>query len=162
MSYNRALRLLPPVVILVFTIGFLVLTYQLPAASRSAPLMVAWVTLFLTAVDVITRLRNPLGNLLMRLFNPAGLREEDTAPTREEVRHTLQAIGMMALLVAALLLIGVLPASGLFIGGAFIYGGSTRRLAVIVAAVFTLLLWAVFSELLGLVLFPGLLFGGLI
>ena len=162
MNRRRVLRFAPPIAVLVFTCVFLMLTLQLPVAARSAPLMTAWITLFLAVIDIITRLRNPAGHLLMRMLNPAGVLEGGELPTRQEVRLTLQAIGLMALLVVGLLLIGVLPASAMFLVGALMFGGAGRRLAIGLAVVFTLLLWAVFAVLLHLTPFPGLLFGGFI
>lgn len=160
MNRRRALRFAPPVAVLVFSAAFLALTFQLPVAARSAPLMVAWVTLLLAVIDIGTRLDNPLGQFLMRMLNPAGLLEGERAPSARDVRHALHAMGLMAVLVVALLLLGVLLASALFIAGAYLLGGASRWLAVIVAVVFTSVLGLVFAVLLQLSLFPGLLFGG--
>jgi len=151
--------LLPPLVLWLLALGFLVLGYGFPGGSATVPVLVGWLMLVLTTLDIATRLPGSLGRAVARVLNPAMAHHE--APSRE--RRTRQMIAIFGLIafVAALVLIGILPASAIFMLTALCAGARVRWwVGLAGAAVMAVLIWAVFHSLLGLELFPGLLFDG--
>jgi hypothetical protein len=67
----------------------------------------------------------------------------------------------MLVYLAAMLLVGVLPTVPVFMLVALRFGaGRGWLVSVVGAAGMVLLVWAVFARLLGLEIFPGLLFDG--
>ncbi|MGC1300764.1 MAG: tripartite tricarboxylate transporter TctB family protein [Caulobacteraceae bacterium] len=154
------LRFLPAAVCWLFSAGFLAMTYTLPPAARAMPLMVGWCTLGLATLDMASRLKGKLGEALMRTLNPAGLKPEppDTVSGRYAL---LSGIGLVVLLVTAFLLFGALVAAPVLIFAALMIANRKEwLLSLAIAAGSTLVIWLLFSVLLRLQLYPGVLFGG--
>jgi len=155
-------RYIPAVVAWLFAAGFLVLTYQLPLSARSTPALVGWITLGLATVDILSRTGGEFGPALMRAVNPAGLKPRSDAPTHTTA-DLVTGIGLIAVLVALFIVVGVLPTTALFTFGALTlaYRSELIRNAAIAGAA-TLGVWLLFAILLRLQLYPGLLFGGML
>jgi hypothetical protein len=155
---------LPPIAVLAFVIAFLVMTHLLPPAARAMPLMVGWITLGLTALDIVSRTDTEVGRLTMRALNPSGLASSEPLDLEsvrpEKGNHVWIAIAMPMFLVTGLSLIGILPAAALFTFVAFLLNGSRKVPALAAAGVFTFFIWLIFGMSLQLQLFPGILFGG--
>jgi hypothetical protein len=137
---------LPALAFGLISVVYLLLCRQIPAAAASMPVKVGWFTLLLCVADLA---------LLQCVPGQAVTHE------RADTRRQAMAIGGVVLLSAALVLLGLLPAVGLFMVIALRLAGRHRWGASLIgAAVLTLVLWLVFAQLLQLELFPGLLFGG--
>ena len=152
---------LPPLLLGVVSVGFLVIGYGFSADSGAMPILIGWAMIVLTGLDLLTRLRTPLGDALARALNPSALTE--TAEPRQPFRTVRQlvAVGAVLLFVAAMVLVGVLASVPVFMLVALRFGaGKSWLFSVVGAAVMLLLVWAVFARLLGLDIFPGLLFDG--
>jgi hypothetical protein len=153
-------RLLPPILCGLFAAAFLAMTYALPPAARAMPLLVGWGTLGLVVLDLASRQKGKAGEALMRALNPAGLKppEADTVTGRYAL---LIGIGLVVLLVTSFLLLGALIAAPVLIFTALMVGDRKQwRLSLAITAGSTLVIWLLFSVLLRLQLYPGLLFGG--
>lgn len=154
---------MPPLVVLVVAAGFLMLTYQLPPAARVMPVLVGWAALVLASIDLLSRTRGEFGRALMKAFNPAGLNRgaEDQAEARAGGWPLATGIGLVVLLVTAFLLVGVLIAAPLTIFTALILANRRELISsVLIAGFTTAFIWLLFSVLLRLHLYPGVLFGG--
>jgi Tripartite tricarboxylate transporter TctB family len=151
---------LPPLVLFLLSLGFVVVGFSYNAASRSVPELIGGAMLVLTALDVASRSPTTLGRVLVRWLNPAGLSEgHETSPGLRR-RQAMAMAGMVGF-GAAMVWLGVLVSVPVFALAAIWLGG--RRgvvFSVVVAAATTLLIWALFTPLLGLALWPGILFGG--
>ncbi len=152
----------PALVVWLFTVGFLVMTYQLPVAARSTPGLVGWVTLGLASLDLLSRTGGDFGRGLMRAVNPAGLNDRP-----DKVDHTridlLSGLGLICCLVVSFIVFGVLPATAIVIFGALAFAYRTQLLMdAAIAAAATLGVWLLFAMLLRLQLYPGLAFGGVL
>jgi hypothetical protein len=152
---------LPAIGLLVLTIGYLITAYGYPPDARAVPAGVAWVMLALVILDLLSRTRTQFGMTLMHWLNPAG----DPAAMKEHKRYpVLKQIGAVlwiAGFAAAMLLIGILYAVPLYVFASLYFrGGRPLLLAVAVSAGATAMIWALFVAVLGLQLYPGMLFGG--
>lgn len=160
---RRWTNTLPPLAMLAFTAGFLVMTYHLPARARAVPLIVGWAALVLSSVDLATRTGGEFGHALMRALNPAGLRiaAEEAVERPKGSGPLLSGVGLVVLLVAAFILAGVLVAAPLMIFTALTIAYRREPISnVVTAAAVTAAIYLLFSVLLRLHLYPGVLFGG--
>ena len=147
-----------PALIWLLTLGFLLLAFRFSPLSREVPVLVGWVTLGLTTVDLFSRTRIPAAQALVRLLNPGVRAAEGKPPSPARIA---MAIGGVVGFVAALVLFGVLYAVPVFLFAALRWGGRCRwATSTVIAALVTAFIWGLFAGLLRLELFPGLLFGG--
>jgi hypothetical protein len=160
---RRWTHYLPPILVLAVVTGFLVMTYQLPPAARSMPSLVGWAGLALALIDLVSRTGGAFGEALMKALNPAGLKlgEEERAEAPAGLWPLVTGIGLVVLLVAAFLLVGVLIAAPLLIFTALMVANRRQPISsILIAAAATAVIWLLFSVLLRLHLYPGVLFGG--
>ncbi len=151
----------PPVLLFAVAVGFTALTGQFSPAARAVPRLVGLVVLLLCALDLLSRLDAPIGRALAGWLNPAGLTEPHQGVDRALMARQMAATGATIGFVAAFVLLGVLPAVALFGVLALRFGGRLGwRTGLATSAAMTGLVWLLFGRVLGLALFPGLLFGG--
>jgi hypothetical protein len=150
-----------PALIWLLALGFLLLAAGFSPMSREVPILVGWATLGLTTVDLFSRTRVRAAEALARWLNP-GVRVADPKADKATSRPRLaMAVGGIVGFVAALVLAGVLCAVPVFLFVALFWGGKCRfATSVIIMALVTAFIWALFAGLLRLELYPGLLFGG--
>lgn len=151
---------LPPLVLLLLSLGFVIVGFSYNAASRSVPELIGGAMLVLTTLDVVSRSPTRLGRLLVRWLNPAGLSEGHETSPQLRRRQAVAMAGMVGF-GSAIVWLGVLVSVPVFALVALRFGA--RRgigFSLLVAAVTTLAIWALFTPLLGLQLWPGILFGG--
>jgi Tripartite tricarboxylate transporter TctB family len=147
---------LPPLGLLILTIGYLIAAYQYPPASRAFPLIVAWAMLVLVSLDLVARTQTSLGRVLTRWLNP-----ESATHTSPSHKGELAAILWISAFAAALLFIGILAAIPLFVFASVRWRGERScALSGTVALGTTLAIWLLFARLLRIELYSGLLFGG--
>ena len=152
---------LPALGLLILTIGYLATAYGYPPDARAVPAGVAWVMLALVILDLVSRTRTPLGNTLMHWLNPAGdpeaMKDHKRYPVLKQVGAALWVGGF----ATAMLLIGILYAVPLYVFASLYFrGGRSLILAAAVSAGATAMIWTLFVAVLGLQLYPGMLFGG--
>ena len=149
---------LPPAILFLLALGFVVLGYGYAGQAATVPLLIGWSMLLLTALDLASRLPIRAGATLLRWLNPAAL--TDSAAAAPRARQVI-AIGGAIGFVALMLLTGILIAVPVFVCVALRFGAARSWLfSLLLAGLTTLFIWALFTPLLGLDLFPGLLFGG--
>ena len=151
----------PPALFFVLALGFTAMTGQFSQAARAVPRLIGITMLVLCGLDLLSRLGTPTGRLIARWLNPAGLEEGPPTPDARLARRQTAATVAVIAFVATLVICGILPAVALFTLLAPRFGGRLgwpRSLAI--AAAMTALIWLLFAQILGLKLFPGLLFGG--
>ena len=152
---------LPALGLLLLTIGYLATAYNYAPDARAVPAGVAWVMLVLVILDLVSRSRTSLGTTLMHWLNPAGDAEAMKEHKRYPVLKQLGAVLWIAGFAAAMLLIGILYAVPLYVfASLYLRGGRPLIVAVAVSAGATAMIWTLFVAVLGLELYPGMLFGG--
>jgi hypothetical protein len=150
---------LPAAALLVVAVIYLVTAYSYTAQARAFPMSVAWATIVLVALDFVSRTHTAIGEKLTRWFNPAA------APGQAETRpHQLSgkqiaAVLWMAGFVILIVGIGFLYAVPIYVFASMRFrGGRPLWLCLLVSAAITLFIWLLFTQVLKLELYPGLLF----
>ena len=160
---QRWTHYLPPLVMLAIASGFLVMTYQLPVTARAMPSLVGWAGMGLAGLDLVSRTGGKLGRSLMKALNPAGLQagDEQVAEAPSGRWPLVTGIGLVVLLVSAFILAGVLIAAPLTIFTALTIANRRQLVSnLVIAGGTTGVIWLLFSVLLRLHLYSGVLFGG--
>jgi hypothetical protein len=152
---------MPAMGLLVLTIAYLATAYNYSPDARAVPAGVAWVMLVLVILDLVSRTRTQIGTTLMHWLNPAGdpdkMKEHKRYPALKQIGAVLWIAGF----AAAMVFIGILYAVPLYVFASLYFRG--RRpllLAAGVSAAATVAIWLLFVAVLGLELYPGMLFGG--
>ncbi|HUB96275.1 MAG TPA: tripartite tricarboxylate transporter TctB family protein [Stellaceae bacterium] len=139
------------------TLAYLALAYGYTTAVRAFPAGVAWVMLVLLALDLASRTETRLGRALMRTLNPAAAAPPAAQSRARQITSVLWVAGFAALMV----LVGILGAVPVYVFAATRWHGRRSLGAcVAVAAGATFFVWLLFSVVLRLALYPGLVFGG--
>lgn len=147
----------PALGLLTITIAYLMVAYQYSQASRAFPVMVAWSMIVLLALDLVSRTPTKLSRSVTRWLNPASAAAETTHINR----HDLVAVIWVAGFVTALILVGVPCAVLLFVFASARWRGKRSYAASLFLAVTTMVvIWLLFTRLLRIELYPGLLLGG--
>lgn len=143
--------------LLLVTIGYLWIGYGYKPEVRAFPEGVAWVMVVLLLLDLASRTETAAGRALLRWLNPAASTEPPPQPVRQQIAAVLWVAGFAALLVV----LGILLAVPVFVFAALRLRARRGWGACVVAtAGATVFVWLLFSVLLRLSLYPGLIFGG--
>ncbi len=149
---------LPALVLLILTAGYLATAYQYAPESRIVPALVGWCMLVLLGLDLTSRTQTPVGTSVSRWLNPSS---ERGAHAPRSISRQFEAMLWLAGLTLLLVLIGVLAAVPLYLFAAIrLRGKRTLATSLGAAAGVTLAIWLLFTGLLHLQLYPGLLLGG--
>jgi hypothetical protein len=147
----------PALGLLIITVGYLTVAYQYSPASRAFPMMVAWSVIVLLALDLVARTPTKFGRAVTRWLNPASAEVETTHINR----HDLVAVLWVAGFVATLVLVGVSYAVLLFVFASARWRGKRSHAFAFLLAVATMMvIWLLFTQVLRIELYPGLLLGG--
>ncbi len=139
---------------------YLALAYSYKPEVRAFPAGVAWVMLVLLSLDLASRTQTRVGvheDIARGSIRRCNVRRP-TAPGAEADQHRyFGSAGFAALMVA----IGILAAVPVYVFAAMRWHGRrSYRACVAVAGGATLFVWLLFSVVLRLALYPGLVFGG--
>lgn len=158
-----AQNFVPPLVLLAITIVFIVAAYGYPPASREVPLLVCYTLVVLIGLDILSRTRTHLGQLVRKYLNPgSGL--TDIPKTEEDEEHPsgrreLIAVGWVAAFTAGVMLVGILPSVPVYLASYMIVEGKKKPLfSILVAVAVVLFLWVSFEEILSIPLYRGYFF----
>jgi len=145
---NRIINMLPSLLITAFVLAYLVIGYQtLEVESRQVPVMTAWITLFLLALDLFTSWKG--GN------EENHKKDEVDVPLFIEFRAPLSLLALIVMIYFV----------GFYIGGSIylvlalsLLGGQRLRFSVITTVLTFLSLYLLFEKGLSFQLFRGVLF----
>jgi hypothetical protein len=152
---------LPAVVLLILTAIYLATAYQYAPESRVMPALVGWCMLALLVIDLASRTATPIGQSLTRWLNPSSDRGPHAHPAAYSTKRQFIAVLWLGGLAALLVLVGVLGAVPLYLFAAIrVRGRRGLPTSLAIAGGMTLVVWLLFTGLLHLQLYPGLLFGG--
>ncbi len=158
-----AIDYFPPIAAVAVAAVYLAAAYGYSPEARAAPLLIGWTVVALAALDIASRTQTPLGKTLMRWLNPGASRAHGgAAPASYPATRQIMAMVWIAGFVAAFALIGALYAIPLYVFAATRWRGKRPIIVCLISAACTLAgIWLLFSRLLRLELYPGLLFGGM-
>jgi hypothetical protein len=149
--------IMPALGLLLITIAYLTVAYQYSPALRAFPVMVAWSMIALLALDLVARTPTKLGRAVPRWLNPASAAAETTHINRRDLVAVLWVAGF----VTALVLVGVPCAVLLFVFASARWRGKRSYAVSLLLAVATMMvIWLLFTQLLRIELYPGILLGG--
>jgi hypothetical protein len=152
---------LPALGLWFFTALYLDLAYHYKPVVRAFPAGVAWIMLVLLSLDLVSYTKTRAGGALMRWLNPAATARHAEAEAQQPPPRHVSAVLWLILFATLIVLIGILAAVPIYLFSALRWrGGRSYRACVIGAAGATLFVWLLFSVVLRIVLYPGLLFGG--
>ena len=151
----------PGLALLAIVAIYLATAYGYRSDSRAFPVSVAWTMVGLTFLDLVSRTRTNLGRTIMHWLNPAGDPEKIERQPHYAVSKQVLALSWLAGFVALLVLIGILPAVAIYVfASMWLRGRRPILICAVASGAVTLLVWALFVQLLQLQLYPGWLFGG--
>jgi hypothetical protein len=128
---------MPSIGLAILTVMFLAAAYTYPSQARTFPVAVAWVMLFLIAIDVFSR---------------------KTAEDRPPAVGQFRAVTWLAAFALALALIGIIYAVPLYIAASLRFRGHRPWItSLLAAAITTGGIWLLFAVVLRLDLYPGYL-----
>lgn len=140
---------------------YVAIAYGYSPDARAAPLLIGWSVIVLAVLDMISRTQTAAGRTVTRWLNPGAARVHAGAGQSHTMARQIGAVAWIAGFVAAFALIGALYAIPLYVFAATRWRGGRPWLLSAVSAAGTLGgVWLLFSRLLHLELYPGLLFGG--
>jgi hypothetical protein len=152
---------LPALGLLIVTALYLAAAYGYKPTVRAFPAGVAWIMVVLLALDLASRTDTGAGRALAGWLNPASSRHAAEAESAYPLARQVAAVLWVAAFAAMLVLLGILCAVPLYVFAALRFRGERRyRTCVLGAAGATVFIWLLFSVLLRLSLYPGLVFGG--
>jgi len=150
------MKYLPAAGLAIFTAAFLAAAYGYPSQARAFPVAVAWMTLFLVALDIASRTETGAGRTIRKRLNP-GAAAQDARPLGGQ----FGAVIWLAVFALMLVLIGILCAVPLYVFASLRFRGRRSWLTCVwVAAIAAGGIWLLFAVVLRLELYPGYFFGG--
>lgn len=152
---------LPPAILWLMAVGFLLGAETFELQSRMMPLLIGRAMLVLATLDLASRARTHWGHALLKWLNPAALREQEPADHPSDYRTELACILWIVAFAVGLIWLGVFVATPLFLLASLKLGGKrTVAESIFVTLIVCGFVWTLFTLVLHLHLFPGLLFGG--
>ena len=153
---NTAARsIVPPILLALLSIGFIVWSYSYSPTSRMVPLVVGYATLVLVVLDLLSRFDNGFARFV-RAAAGADFSNLELPSTPRPSKELVQVAWMLAAVGAALVL-GLLVAVPLYVLLSMRFnGGRSWRESAISAAATALFVYVVFEFLLSYELYRGI------
>lgn len=156
MGANGLRRARVPILLLLGMAGFLFVSYGYGPEERALPVLVAWATIAFLILEVLVQAGTPIGRRLEMLIQGREAQlETEPAPIG---RALVYAVGWPGLLVGLTLLIGMLPASFVYVCLSLrVVGGKPWPRALATAVAVTAFAWLLFEWGLSYRLYSGML-----
>jgi hypothetical protein len=148
--------------VLAASIGFLLWAKTYPPRSGAVPELVAWATIVLSLIDIVSQFETPWGLWLRRLVTAEKIVEWKMEGDEDaSLGRILAAIGWVAGYVVMLYFIGFLIATPIYMFLYMHFHGGLRLLTnLLVTAGTALTIWVTFEIAFKYPLYPGVLLGG--
>jgi len=160
MDRNNVRRARVPILLLLGMAAFLFVSYGYGPEERALPVLVAWATIAFLILEILVQAGTPLGRRIELLVQGRETQPESGhAPIGKAL---LYAVGWPGLLVGLTLLIGMLPASFLYVCLSLkVLGGKPWPRALATAVGVTAFAWLLFEWGLSYRLYSGMLIDAL-
>lgn len=148
-----------PILVLLFTVGFLLLAYTYEGRTRQVPVLVGWILLVLCVLDVIAASATPVGDAVKTFFSGAivggGVNEMADYPVGKVIPAILWPTAFVVLVVV----IGFVAAIPIYV---FLFvavqGRGGIRRAALTSIITTACIYVLFEKLLNYEIYQGMLF----
>ncbi len=159
----RARRgLAPALVVLAWSVGYLPWAYSYDAQGQLVPVLIGWLLLGLSVLDIVAHTDTRFGRTLFGLVSgramDAGTEEPGT--THGFGRQAVAVLWLMAFLASVGLLGFLITVPIYVLAFMTIQGGKPLKQSIVAAVVVTSVIWVAFDVLLRYEVYPGILFGG--
>ena len=148
-----------PVLVLVFTVGFLLLAYTYEGRTRQVPVLVGWILLVLCVLDVIAASATRAGGAVKAFFTGALVGDGNVEMMGYPIGKVILAMLWPATFVALIVVIGFIAAIPIYV---FLFvaiqGRSGIRRAVLTSIITTGCIYVLFEQLLNYEIYQGILF----
>jgi hypothetical protein len=145
------------VVLWLLAIGYTAIAFGFPESARELPLLVGIALVVLSTIDLVSMTETDIG-VALRKLNPSGAPADQTVPEFSVYRQRL-AWGLVIGLVVALLLIGSLAATALYVAGSvYLLGRRPLLMSLAMGLIVAGSCYLLFDLALQVSLYPGLLF----
>ncbi len=152
---------LPAAALWIVTALYLQTAYRYTPAVRAFPAGVAWIMLLFLKIDLVSRTKTTRGGALSRWLNHAAAPAHPAETEAPQRARQAVAVLWLVLFAALIVLVGILVAVPAYLFAALRWQGRrSYRACALGAAGATLFVWLLFSVVLRIALYPGLLFGG--
>jgi hypothetical protein len=146
---------LPAAALWLVTGAYLDLAYHYKPEVRAFPVGVAWIMIMLLTLDLVSHSKTRAGQVLTRWLNPAVQARAGERPARQ-----VSAVLWPIVFVTLMVLVGILVAVPIYLFAALRWRARKSYGACAMgAAGATLFVWLLFSVVLRIALYPGLLVG---
>ena len=156
---SRFWILVPPVVMLVFSVAFLGWSYTYGERAQQMPVLVGWVMLVLCAFDVVASSGTHVGDIVRAFFSGTLIGEKPDTAAGKPLDRTLIAILWPVGFVGLVGIFGFMPVIPVY---AFLFvvvqGRRGVRQGIVSAAVTTVFTYVVFELLLRYEVYRGIVF----
>ena len=156
MGTNGLRRARVPILLLLGMGGFLFVSYGYGPEERALPVLVAWATIAFLVLEILVQTGTPIGRRLEMLIQGREAQfDSEHAPIGRALIH---AVVWPGLLVGLTLMIGMLPASFLYVCLSLkVVGGKPWPRALATAVAVTAFAWLLFEWGLSYRLYSGVL-----
>jgi hypothetical protein len=150
---------LPALGFLLFTVVYLALAYTYNADARTFPAGVAWVMLVLTLLDLASLTKTNIGLALTKLLNPSSESARTKGDAEIPIGKLAAAVAWIFGFAALMLVIGIPFGVMVFVFSYIRFkGGRSYLTSTAIGAAVALAIWLLFSFVLRIELYPGVLF----
>lgn len=159
---TRPIDYLPPLVLLAFTAAYISAAYTYKPAAALFPLSVAWVTVVLLLLDLVSRSKTGFGQRVDFWLNAATAKKDNKeAEDDVSLSRQLLAIGGVTAFLVLSMVIGMFYAVPIYVYCSMRYMGKKSLVFSAAGAVGVgVFVYLMFGLFLGVELFPGLIMGG--
>ena len=154
---KAVLSIWPPILLAAFSALMIVWSYDYSETARNVPVIVGWVMLALSLIDMLSRMNLPFSKFLRDLWG-ADFRNREMKHNPAMKAELSQALWITGF-VAGMLTIGILPSIPAFVVSYIAFQGGRRWIESIVAGGIVFgFVFIVFEVLLNYELYRGVLF----
>ncbi|WP_445681641.1 tripartite tricarboxylate transporter TctB family protein [Radicibacter daui] len=158
---DLAFRFLPALLLLAFTLSFVVTSFDYKADTRAMPLVIAVLTVVLLVLELLAQRRDRIGEVLRRFFTGKSHLPVGTPGKTPSVGREIGAVLWVVAFLVLAILVGFYIAIPVYVFAYLaIYVRKPPLISAITALGIVALLYVLFEVLLSYPIFSGVLFGG--
>jgi Na+-transporting methylmalonyl-CoA/oxaloacetate decarboxylase gamma subunit len=158
---DLAFRFVPALLLLAFTLSFVVTSFDYKADTRAMPLVIAGLTVVLLVLELLAQRRDRIGEVLRRFFSGNTRLPADAPGKKPSVSREIGAVLWVVAFLVLAILVGFYIAIPVYVFAYLaIYARKPAMISAITALGIVALLYVLFQVLLTYPIFSGVLFGG--
>jgi len=158
-SQPNMARLIPPVIMILVGLGFLIWSYTYDPEARLFPVIIGWTWIILSGLDIVASSHTKIGNLVSAFFTGQMVASNDDEHTEQSIKKTIISIVWVIAFIGAVYFVGFLPVIPLYVFlFAVMQGKKPIMLGAIAGAATVTFVWLVFAVIFNYPIFKGIFF----